>query len=185
MSEDKAIVDSILNGDREAFARIVEKYEKLLQSIIYQMVQDTDLTKDLCQEALIKCYKKLKTYDSRYSFKYWLIRIAKNHVIDYTRKSGPSASIDDIPAGSYSHEPKDTAVQKEKQSNIEQAMSHLSEEDRMILYMKYHEGFKNPEIAESLDIPDKHIRIKVFRAKKRLRKIMENMEYFNNYNYGE
>ncbi|MDY6786814.1 MAG: RNA polymerase sigma factor [candidate division WOR-3 bacterium] len=185
MSEDKVIVESILNGDREAFARIVEKYERLLQSIIYQMVQDTDLTKDLCQEALIKCYKKLKTYDSRYSFKYWLIRIAKNHVIDYTRKSGPSASIDDIPAANYSHEPKDTAVQKEKQSNIEQAMSHLSEEDRMILYMKYHEGFKNPEIAESLDIPDKHIRIKVFRAKKRLRKIMENMEYFNNYNYGE
>ena len=176
---DKQVVRDILAGNKEGFSLIIERYERLLNSIIYQMVHNVDTTEDLTQEAFIKCYKKLNKYNEKYTFKYWLISIARNNTIDYLRKKRETADIDSINPSFMSYRDRDNAYENERSAKIDQAMQALCEEDRMILYLKYHQQYKNPEICNIMGIDEKHVRIKIYRAKGKLREIMNNMEYFS------
>ena len=142
------------------------------------MVGNVDTTEDLTQEAFIKCFKKLNSYNCKYSFKYWLISVARNNAIDYLRKQKSVIDIDSVNPSLLSYEDKDKALQNETSSMINEAMSKLSEEDRTILFLKYHEQYKNPEICKIMDMDDKNIRIKLYRAKSKLRDIMNSMDYF-------
>lgn len=177
MLEEKQIIEKILKGEKEMYAELVNRYERLINSIVYGMVYDSDLTADLTQEIFIKSYSKLDTYNPEFNFKFWLTRIAKNHVIDFLRKNKSLDSIETIDPQHYSYREADSAVQSEMKEIVSQAMKQCSDENRMILYLKFHEGFSNEEIASSMNIPEKHIRIKIFRAKEQMKKVLNTMGY--------
>lgn len=177
MLEDRQVIEKILKGEKEMFAQLVDRYERLINSIVYGMVYDSDLTADLTQEIFIKSYTKLDTYNPDFNFKFWLTRIAKNHVIDFLRKNKPLDSIDNIDQAHISYSDNDSAACSETKDIVNQAMRQCTDENRMILYLKFHEGFSNEEISNSMNIPEKHIRIKIYRAKEQMKKVLASMGY--------
>ncbi len=179
--KDYEITEKVLKGDIEMYELLIEKYENLVKSIIYGMLYNEEITKDLTQDVFLKAFKKLKQYNKKYPFKFWLTRITKNHTIDFLRKSKNNASINDINPMDYSYTDEDISVRNEERKRMENAMLKLNEDDRMLLYLKYHEDYSNTELSDIMNIPMKNIRLKIFRAKEKLKRILEQDEYFNSY----
>ena len=86
MDEDKQIIERVLQGEKEAFAMIVEKYQKSLFNYIGRMVGERELALDFTQDIFFKSYSSLHTYSPQFKFSTWLFKIASNFVIDFWRK---------------------------------------------------------------------------------------------------
>lgn len=76
------LVDQIRNKNEEAFDKIYDEYNKLIFYVIYQIVKDQEITKDLVQDTFLTVYNKIDQYNGG-SFKYWIVQIAKNIAINY------------------------------------------------------------------------------------------------------
>ncbi len=176
--QDKEIVNEVLKGNKEKFEMIIEQYEGLLKSIVYGMTYDIEQTQDLLQEIFLKSYMKLNSYNPSYSFKSWLTTLARNHTIDYLRKKRNTVSIYNINPIEYSYTDKDNTIENEHGNMIEYAMRQLDENDRSLLFLKYHEDYSNEELASYMNIPYSNIRTKIFRAKEKLGNIISKLEYF-------
>jgi len=175
---DKEIVNEVLKGNKEKFEMIIEQYEGLLKSIVYGMTYDIEQTQDLVQEIFLKSYLKINSYNPSYSFKSWLTTLARNHTIDYLRKKRNTLSIHNVDPVEYSYTDKDNTIKDEHNNMIEYAIRQLDENDRALIFLKYHEGYSNEELASCMNIPYSNIRTKIFRAKEKLGNIIKNMEYF-------
>ncbi len=84
--EDDKLVSAAVEGDEQAYAKLMEKYQRALYFHIIKMVKEKEQVEDLVQEAFMKAFDNLSSYNTRYAFSTWLYRIATNHTIDYLRK---------------------------------------------------------------------------------------------------
>src|SRR5262249_23579119 len=73
-------------GDREAFGRLVELYERRGRSVVFHLVRRRDEVDDITQEVFIKAFKGVRGYNFQASFGTWLMRITANHCYDYLRR---------------------------------------------------------------------------------------------------
>ena len=74
------------NGDSLAFNKIVEKYQQPIYSFCYRLLNDADEAEEATQEALLRAYTKLNSYDGKRLFSTWLFSIASNYCLDILRK---------------------------------------------------------------------------------------------------
>jgi RNA polymerase sigma-70 factor (ECF subfamily) len=66
-------------GNEGAFAELLSRYERPIFSLVYRMVRDRALAEDLAQEAFIRAFNAVSSYDPRYKFSSWIFKIANNH----------------------------------------------------------------------------------------------------------
>ncbi|MGE3062311.1 MAG: RNA polymerase sigma factor [bacterium] len=171
--DEKTTVKRIRSGDKELFALLLRKYERIVNSIIYSMVFDIETTKDLTQETFIKAFENLNSYSEEHEFKPWVIKIARNHTIDYIRKKKKTISIEELDYEIPDNKNLHGLDEMQQQKALEKAMARLKEDDRTLLIMKYKEGFSNKEIAEAMEIPENRVNVKLFRAKEKMRELLE------------
>jgi len=84
--KDRVLVDAALAGDQQAYQQLVDKYQRALHFHILKLVRNRDVVDDLVQEAFLKAFDCLNSYNRQYAFSTWIYRIATNHTIDYLRK---------------------------------------------------------------------------------------------------
>src|SRR5579862_4364647 len=77
-------------GESEAFAPLVQKYQQRVFSLVYHLVRRRDEVEDLAQEIFIKAFRAIRSYNFQSSFATWLSRIATNHCYDYLRRERSS-----------------------------------------------------------------------------------------------
>lgn len=172
---EKEIIKKIISGEKELFALLLRKYEKLVNNIIYSMVFDIEMTKDLTQEAFIKSYENLNSFNDSYEFKWWITKIARNHTIDYIRKRKINISLDELDPDTIKSEKTGNDERVEIKRIVEKALSELNEEERTLIILKYKEGFSNREIAFAMEISEKSVNVKIFRAKEKMKDIVNGM----------
>ena len=85
-AEDHEIIQQALRGDDLAFKRLMGKYHDAIFNFIHRMIRDREQVEDLTQEAFIKAFSSLKSFNEEYAFSTWLYKIATNNCIDYIRK---------------------------------------------------------------------------------------------------
>ena len=135
---------------------------------------------DVSQEAFVKAYSKLRSFDAGSTFYTWLYRIAVNTAIDFIRKrrSRPAESLDDEKYAEAGFEPesKDPSANPEKVvARAEQvrvlrdAISKLSEKLRTVAILHDVEGLSQEEVAEILKVPVGTVKSRVSRARAELR----------------
>jgi RNA polymerase sigma factor (sigma-70 family) len=84
--EDKELIADYLSGQEEVLPYLINRYLKSVYRFVFSLVQDESVAEDLTQDVFIKVWKKLKSYNPKYSFKTWLFTIARNTTTDYLRK---------------------------------------------------------------------------------------------------
>lgn len=177
-SEDIAIVGAILNGQTRLYAKIQKKYNRMITSVIRRVVNNEQDIQDLVQETYIKAYQALSSYDSKYSFSSWLMKIATNHAIDFLRKrkletvSIANQSIENdeddyiIQIPDPNLLPDQNLTQKELSETINSILAGLPENFRQIIVLRFQQELDYNEIAEKLKIPLGTVKATLFRAKK-------------------
>lgn len=178
---DPAIVEKIVGGDKEAFALLVERYQKGLINFIYHMVGHYEEAVELTQEVFIKVYVNIATYDANFKFSTWLYRIASNCTIDHLRRRDPmAASLDErdeddnlcIEPASHDLGPHDLLEQKILEKEIVKSISELSPLQRELIVLRHIHFRSYEEIAKITSLPIGTVKNRIFRARKQL---MENL----------
>lgn len=180
---DGAVVDRVTSGDVEAFRVLVEKYQDRIYSAVRNYVSNPDDAVDVTQDAFVKAYSKLATFDSSSAFYTWLYRIAINTAIDYLRKrkSRPTDSLEDDKFTEVGYEPvsndlasdpERVATVSEQKAILRSAIGRLSHKLRSVLVLHDIEGLSQDEVAEVLKIPVGTVKSRVSRARSELRKLL-------------
>lgn len=158
---DTELVERSLQGDQKAFGQLVNRYLPLVYNYIYRMTQNHEVSEEMAQEAFVKAYKNLQSFDRRRSFKPWILRIASNAAISELRRQSKVVSLNALEEegqwGEANHQPQeDAVVQLERKLSSEEVMKVLDRMDdkyKQVLLLRYQNELSYDEIAQAMDIP--------------------------------
>jgi RNA polymerase sigma-70 factor (ECF subfamily) len=156
-------------GDRQAFAALVEHYWARVCRWLCALTRSAHTAEDLTQEAFLKAWAALNTFEPGTNFRAWLFRIAGNAFFDTQRGPrgvAPQALTPDH--ASKEPGPVQVALTKEIQVLLDAAIARLPVGFRAALLLRVQEGFSCREIAKALDLTEKTARWRVFKARQLL-----------------
>ena len=183
-ADDRELASRAAQGGEPAFRELLARYERPVFSLVYRMVRDRALAEDLAQEAFIRAFNAIDSYDPAYRFSNWIFKIAHNHTIDHLRRRKlDTISIDGSPHATTASEQERTALvlesgeespaayveHKELGGQIEQAIGKLRPEYRTVILLRHVEGYAYEEIAGVMDIPLGTVKTYLHRARAELK----------------
>jgi RNA polymerase sigma-70 factor, ECF subfamily len=168
MYDDADLVRQALRGDREAFGMLVAQYEKPIYNLAYRMVGDADEAADIAQNAFVKAYRKLASYDPAHRFFSWLYRIAVNEALNHLAWRRRSRELNPDPPAAVP-QPDDDFQLVETSDLLGRALAAMSLEQRVVIILKHLILLPYREIAAILEIPEKTVKSRLFAARHVLR----------------
>lgn len=169
-------------GNMFAFQSLVETHSNDVFRLAYRITGNEHDAEDAVQETFLRAFKKLSTFDGRARFGTWLYRVATNSSLDVLRRRrrdrSRHTSLDDAPAGrreTVSDAPDQDRLLFSSQVNerLRAALFELSELERTAFTLRHFENFPLAEIGRSLGLTTNSTKQAVFRAVKKVRKILE------------
>ena len=181
--QDRILVGLALEGDQQAYQKLMDKYSGALTRHVQKMVRKQGEVDDLVQECFIKAFSALKSYSADYAFSTWLYKIATNHTIDFLRKRKLKTMSIDQPIstkdGEVEFELPDTTyrpdrhiVEDERRMLLQAAIEHLPEKYHRVIVMRHQQEKSYEEIAMELDLPLGTVKAHIFRARALLYKFL-------------
>jgi len=159
-------------GDQTAFSQLVTAYQKPVFNVCYRMLGNASDAEDAAQEAFIRAYLKLDSYDDARKFSSWLFAIATYYCIDRLRKQRMKVvSWDDLPPWSWvpakkSEQPESVLLEDETTRELHALLNTLPPDYRAAVVLKYWHDMSYDDIAQTLDTTVSAIKSKLFRARK-------------------
>ena len=177
MDQDTALMVGIGSGDKKALGALVERYKRLAFQTALGLVGNKDDAYDISQEAFLRVYRSAKTFDSRQPFLPWFYTIIANLCRTWMRRRSRTehrmVDLDDVSFLMISDATPETEyVSKQLVGKLREALMGLSFEDREIITLQHFRGMSYEEIAELLDIPKGTVMSRLYYARKRLAKLM-------------
>lgn len=158
------IIKEVKKGDKEMFGLLVEKYSDRVFSYFIRFLGDRDEALNLTSEVFFKAFKGIKNFDENKEFFPWLIKIARNEGINFMRKN---KVYEELETDKFTEE-----NYFERDVMLEDALKKLNENDREILLLFYQQDLSYDEIANILNISLENVKVRIFRAKEKLRKLL-------------
>lgn len=165
--DDKNVVERVLEGKKDDYRYLVQKYQKPVYHYIYRMIHNQEAAKEITQQVFVKCFEKLSSYNSNYKFFSWIYRITINETINYIKYHKRVLSIDEYKGKLYNKET-DSLEKTELKMILEKAVSELAIKFQSVINLKYFEDLSYTEIAEILGISEKKVKSRLFTARKKL-----------------
>lgn len=181
MSNEAQWIAEAKAGNKEAFSRLVKKYQKPVFSVCYRMLGTSTAAEDAAQEAFIRAYQALDRYDPERSFATWLLSIASNYSIDQIRKRKVTIlSMDSEKYGwmvppDPGPSPERATLDREKQALVQSLLAELSDTDRAAVILQFWHDCSYEEIAETLDLSLSAVKSRLFRARRTLAEKWQDM----------
>jgi RNA polymerase sigma-70 factor (ECF subfamily) len=162
-------------GNRSAFGELVQRHYDEVVHIVYRMCGEVQTAEDATQEAFIRAWVNLPSYQPRSPFRNWLYRIAMNATLDILRQK-PGVDIDDesmVMLADQNPGPEATLIEKEEAELLQEAVKVLPEASRAVLVLREYGELSYQEIARTLDIPVGTVMSRLSYARSRLRETIQ------------
>ena len=178
-NDDMALIAQALNGRQASFGELVQKYQDRLYNAVVHSMGNVEDARDVVQEAMVQAFLNLETFQHSSSFYTWLYRIAFNVRASHRRRKHATVSVEQAREATGEEpmdsgpQPSEQLQQKERCSQVWQAIAQLSEQHRAVEVLRDIEGFCYGEIAEILTLPVGTVRSRIHRARIQLRDILK------------
>jgi len=169
--------------DPEAFAELVQRWQKPIQNLCTRMLGDAHKGEDLAQDTFARLFAKRKTYEARSKLSTFLWRIALNICYDELRKlrrRGELSLDEPLEEGSPRSEPESDLpcphqdlVGQERAAAVRDALQQIGEPYRVVLVLRHYEGLKFREIADVLEIPEGTVKSRMAEGLTQLQRILQ------------
>jgi RNA polymerase sigma-70 factor (ECF subfamily) len=170
--DDQNIIKRVLNGEVDAYARLVQRHHRNLLAFIFRLVGDAHLAEDIGQEVFLKAYKELPNFDVDRGtpFAAWLFIIARNQCISELRTRGRSETVADdffrhLAAGGDNAET--ALIRREELQALQATLQELPEPFRTTIIMSL-KGETLEEIARRCGVPRATVKTRLFRAREKI-----------------
>jgi RNA polymerase sigma-70 factor (ECF subfamily) len=171
MTDDKKLVRRFLEGDRQAFGSLVDRYQKMVYNVALRMANDPDDAKDISQNVFIRVSEKLESFDPKYKFFSWLYRISVNESINFlqSRKQNETLPVEIVAPGKG---PEELLQDQQLSASVEDGLMKLSHDYRIVIILRHFEGLSYEEIGFILDLSAGTVKSRLFSARQSLKKIL-------------
>lgn len=172
----RELVELAKRGDNSAFTELHKTFVGAIYRFAFMSLGDKDKAEDITQEVFIKAWGALPNYiEKGRPFSAWLYRMAKNAIIDLSRKK-KNVSLDNLPETEHPESWKDSPSiviqEKEVTKNLMAVVGRLTEEQKEVIIFKFMEGYSNKEIAKMTNKSEVAVRQMQCRALKALRNLL-------------
>lgn len=184
---DDLLIYNTIQGDTASFGILVERYQHQIFNLALMMVNDREDARDITQDTFIKAFHSLSTFRYQSGFKTWLHRIASNTCLDHLRRRNRDGAkriekppeperdmLQRIPAPGS--DPEEKLIRQEIKAAVRKALDSLPESYRLPLLMQHYQGMSYREISTALDIPEKTVATRLYRAKTMLKELLKGGE---------
>ncbi len=177
---DRDLVLRTRRGEVQAFGELVRRYQSSVFNVCYRMLGERMEAEDLAQEAFIRAYRRLGTYDADRPFGPWVRRVATrvclNH-LDGRRPPGVELDEDrDQPLVAAVNEPESILAGAQSSDALRRAIKELPSRYRAVIELRHYQEMSYAEIAELLEIPLSDVKSHLYRARKTLARSMMGSE---------
>lgn len=167
------IIEKAQSGNKEAFENLYKLYFEKIYRYCRINISRNDLAEDICQETFIRAWKALPSFKLTLegTFQAYLFRIARNLIIDLSRKKKEFTLEEYEEVGKED----DVAEQIDKQNELETvkfALAKLDEIDRQIILLRYFEEMSHKECARVIGIKEGALRVRTIRVLKKMKDII-------------
>ena len=182
--EERRLVEIAQRGDVESFNELVRLFEGRVYTLCYRMLGDADSAADAAQDAFLSAFRNLRSFRGG-SFRSWMLRIATNTCYDVlrVRKRRPSVSLDieadDESASSplqiadTAESPDDFSLRRELAAAIQDGLTTLPDEQRIVLILSDIQGLPYEEIAQITNSNLGTVKSRLSRGRARLREVLK------------
>jgi len=167
------LVRAAQSGDNESLVTLLREIESHVYRTAYYVLGNEQDALDATQEALIRIYTKIQSYEEKAMFKTWVQRIVTNICIDKFRKKKPTVSIEESePHLIYNKDVEDEVMTSYMAQDVRDAIDRLPEHHRTVIVLRYLQDFSYNEIADSLNLPLNTVKSYLFRARQQLQGLL-------------
>ena len=175
--DERELIERCRTGDDTAFAELVDRYKDLVYGLIYRMVADRGLADDLAQDVFLKIHRGLPYFRGEARLSTWIFRIVQNVCVQARSGRPPDVPLEDAiggdrPPRQFGSE--DRAFDSlEDRDRLDKALARLPPNYRMLVVAHYIKGVQYEALAEALNLPLGTVKTHLYRAKRRLRELLE------------
>ena len=177
--EEYALVQRIQSGDSDAFAVMMDLYQKQVYNLALRTVGNPEDAADMTQEAFLRAYRAIGSFRGDSKLSVWLYRLTQNVCIDFLRSKGrkPTVSLtveneadeaQELDVADDRFDPEEQYQRKALRDAVRRGLMALPEEYREILILREINGLSYAEIGERLQLEEGTVKSRLFRARKKL-----------------
>src|SRR5437016_3319368 len=178
-AHDRELVRRAQREDKEAFEELVRRHQHRVFAVAGGILNRREDVEDIAQQVFVKAYFSLKRFDQRAALSTWLYKITVNECWDMLRKKKVRPLVYEadlseeqarqvISSAEKGKEHPDISERLELRQRVDRLLEGLDERDRLMLILKEVEGFSIEEIAEVLDLNANTVKVRLFRARRRV-----------------
>lgn len=186
---DQPLIALAQKGDIRAYESLVDNYKHMVFTLALRLVGNREDAEEVAQDTFLKVYSALASFKGESKFSTWLYRIAYRTGLDFLKKQRSQPQTKSFEKDIKTAIPLTTEVWnelelKERRKTIKGAIEKLAKEDSCIIILFYYEELSLIEISEIMNIEANTIKVKLFRARKKLALILRDLlEPETLYNY--
>jgi RNA polymerase sigma factor (sigma-70 family) len=170
---DEQVVERILQGEQQLLEVLYDRYSKKIYHKCLSLLKDSEAAKDCTHDIIVKVFMNLSKFQGRSAFSLWVHSISYNYCMDYLTKqkrldfSDYTENIyDNVASDDESLESK--ILQDAQLTQLEQVFEHLNPDEKILLMMRYQDGMSVKDIADSLNIGESAVKMRLKRSRDRL-----------------
>lgn len=179
-TEEIQIINKVLEGNRNLYRKLVDRYAPIVFHVVRGFVKDEEEVQELAQQIFVKTYEKLESFNYESKFSSWLYMIAKNHCRDYAKnirrnnkRFSEMESFELESKMAQKNTAEDEIEVKEQSAMLNKALGKINPEYAEAFLMKYRDDMTYKAMASRLDVTVSALKVRVHRARKELKEIME------------
>jgi RNA polymerase sigma factor (sigma-70 family) len=190
-NDENILIEAIKNGNTRAYAQLVDKYKDMVYTLAVRMLKNREEAEEVAQDTFIKVFKSLENFKGDSKFSTWIYRVAYNTCLDRIKKN--KKHLNNIAIDEFTFNKLDTIdnaldniIKEEKSTLIRNCINKLPEDSSALLTLFYFEELSLEEISKIINIEANTVKVKLFRARKKLATILEQyLQPQNNISYGK
>jgi RNA polymerase sigma-70 factor (ECF subfamily) len=185
LMDDLKIIESCLLGNTQAFSQLIDNYKNMVYNLAYRISNNPHEAEDISQETFLRAYQSLARFNPSYKFSTWLYQITLNIIRDRFKKKELNYVSLDTPVetddselypqpADLTNNPEQIMAQKEDAQAIQQAIYSLPLKYKEVLVLRHLQDLSYIEISNILKLPAGTVKVRLYRAREQLRKILLN-----------
>lgn len=167
MTDDKALVSRVLDGDMQAFRALIKKHERLVVHMVGRVVKQGEDREEVCQDVFMKVYEKLGEFNFQSQLSTWIATIAYRHAINHLRKR--KIEISEFPDEEIAIVEASEVEEQDLEEHLQKLIEMLPVQYKVVLTLYHLEQKNYAEIEEITGMPEGTVKNYLFRARQLLK----------------